>query len=363
MEVDQGDQSYVEGPVDGRQGGGRVNLFLLKSPLQAINALEARHHLHIQSGQARALLLPGASSNTQDQMTSVLSTMPWKEARAVRLSAQPSALRLMRTKRLVEQFVRSAGPSPRLIIGDYRAEIMRHAIWCAEDAEVLVLDDGAATLEIWRRRAQLAAGIDESRLGWKDALKRYLLGVRMEHPERVTFFTSYALQSVSPRDQVIHNEYAFIRSLAATRAPTDWVLLLGSPLIEVDGFTNELYRGLVAQVASQYGPSQVRYVPHRRERVEQLATLESIPNLQILTINEPIEWYLGHSRERPAVLAGFFSSALLNCARIFGNTQSVHAFRLPSALFSDARRAHVVEDVYRHMEEHGGSHLTVRWPH
>ena len=142
-------------------------VFLLKSPLQLLNALEACQHFGIARGECLLVLM--ADHKSLPQMLSLVEKTPgWAGiVPLVNVGLNPSILESDGTKHerhaiwgndsfgiiKLKNLAQHIGGLDYVFLGDLGNLMMRHFANLADASEIVVLDDGTATLQYaaWRK--------------------------------------------------------------------------------------------------------------------------------------------------------------------------------------------------------------------
>lgn len=324
------------------------DLFVLGTPLQLLNAIEARHHFGDRPSSL-ALLHWGWPASAFD---SLLGEMEWQEIVWVPMAAQRPAWRYpmlgpdasshlneyvwtyqqYRRRRRLEAALARFGRVDRLVVGNLLGDHMRHAIGCIPHAELMAVDDGTDTLRVAALRRNPSKVPEEPPPAGLIKSVKQSIRQRCEwdcvQPEAVTFFTACDIE-IGPSDRLIRNDYRWLRGRAAGGGRTNQVYFLGQPLIE-DGYVKEsTYLHYLQRAIRYFGGKPVVYIPHKRESTRTVALIERELGLATVHFGGPIEVVLALGGELPDMLASFFCSALENCSILFGNSLEVVAFHLP----------------------------------
>ena len=347
------------------------NVFLLKSPLQLLNAIEARRHFGLLPGECLLILV--ADRKSQGQLINMIEageawggivSLPSSKLSPVISSFQPgdslqrfgrryplfgkpmfSVLKL----RILAQRYRKV---ESVFIGDQKNALMRHFSNLAATEDVVALDDGTATIKYARERC---AGEDgrPSRLGKRLGrfLKYLFFGLRDAAPEKLTFFSVYSVV-LPQKDHLVLNDYSYLRKNIAAIKTTQEVYFLGAPLVESGVLSEDQYLWHLTEAQRCLGGQSVIYVRHRREDPERVRRIGHKLGWETTLFDFPIEYQLSQQGPRPEKLVSFFSSALENCRLIFGDMMQIVAFRLSPEQMTckGTPEAERVEMVYRHYE-------------
>ncbi len=339
-------------------------VFLIKSPLQYLNAMEACRAFSVRPEDSLVLIIADRKSSPQLlhlarhnrawQAVTLLAEVPLLSFRDPLHSAGSSLLRNPAFFSLKLSRVASClGKVDYLLIGDLANPLSRHFTHQLDCQTTVVLDDGTATLV---RAAERVEGrlhrrlkrVKRLRLG----LKRKVLGLQDKEIPALTFFTLYQDLQAGPNDLVEINDFSHLRQGMLSVAREKKIYFLGGPLVEA-GFLSEVaYLELLQQVAVYYRSKQVVYIAHRREDPQRLEKIAGRTGWRTQLFDYPIEYQLAQVGPFPDQLASFFSSALETCQQIFGEQLRVCSFRMPQKVLAamPAEKQQVLQCIYARME-------------
>lgn len=253
---------------------------LVESPAQLLNVVEWAHHAADVSdlGNTSVLILAPKieTSRWQLRCTARLAreaglTVTWHEAR---LGGAAIA-------RTVRSLAGDLAGVDRLVLGDPFSGVMQVVASVYRTSEVVIVDDGTATLEFAR---QWATG---------EHLRRWHQVATVEHRRQITTFardqiadslrrrwqpgsgcrlTVFSCLPVEvPHARVVRNSYAWLRSQhprPRVKAAAD---LVGTSLVETGVITEDEYLSAVTSLAARHGVD--RYFAHRKEARDKLARI------------------------------------------------------------------------------------------
>jgi hypothetical protein len=346
-----------------------MNVFLVGAPHQLLNALEARNslgfthnHLVVSLSEtySRAAFEPMLREYSWDHVEFVNAiqarpfvrtcskSSPWLQRILWVCDSYGQRVQLDRIARRVHR-------PDRVVLGNYGMIYMRHFANRVGSSEILLLDDGTATLGFNQERKRLSTG--EPRSDGKQARRQRIrkrLGFDSSPLAKVTYFTTYDFDVVHP-DSIIKNSYTFLRGLAASHAALDEVFFCGQPLVEDGLLTMDSFLAQVRRVKAHYGNANLVYLPHKRERSEKVSILQSELRLALRSFDVPIEYQMSARGTRPKILASFFSSALENSRIIFGPLLSIQCFRIEPTDF--LYRQEEIASIYTHFAGKSSAHF------
>lgn len=353
-----------------------MTVFVIESPFQVMNAIEAVHHFKFEDNVIIVLLSGLFSKESYER---IIDKKQWKEVRYVPFRykltnsdfglhppknvyerMQELYLTLDRSvkKKVINNMCRSLGRVDNLVLGSYRRYYdihMRHIANNVDHNRLFLIDVGTDTLEIGRQRieehnAGPGALGDEPAKSLKSMLRDKLVEWDGTGVDSLTFFTSYDFE-VSGPDRVIKNDYRYFKSLADRAAVSDGVWFIAQPLVEQEYLTHDVYVRYLAKVKQYFSGRPVFYIPHPRESGRYIELARNEFGFETKRFDVPIEYAVTVGGSRPQCIASFFSSALENFAVIFGNRIDIKAFYLHGA---DLLKNHEsVHEVYSHYVSKG----------
>lgn len=364
--------------------GVEKNLFLITAPYQMLSALEAVHQLSLDQNHLRVI---DTGHFTQAQFDCVIDPAQWESVCFHRLHYRctdrdfgvnpPKNLKEKVIEKLLimdqglkrikaNQLARDIGEVGTLVMGNYRRDYdghMRHLANRIPHKHLLLLDVGTDTLAVNQDRhldRKDPGGTSEKRMsgngnslkGW---LKDRLVKWDTEGAPSVTFFSTYDLD-LAPGDKAIKNSYAYLQEVVANTAPSRDVLFVGQPLVDQSYLDADSFIQNLRYIQNYFDGQRLVYIQHPRESREQLQLVQDL-NIPIKRFSAPFEYAVSLGGQRPAGIATFFSSALENCAVIFGLSIKTYSFRLPEAQLLKNHKE--VERVYRLWAEQADSGITL----
>lgn len=337
-----------------------MNAFLISAPYQLLSAMEAVHRFALEDN---LLVIIDTGHFQLGSFERMIDRKAWRAVQHydfryrlehLDFGLHPPTNAYQRLQELYLTFsqaskrwrantlARSLGPVENLFLGNYLADYdlhMRHIANRVRFRNLFLLDVGTDTLRICADRRNEAAADRHSgtadpstqRMSWRRRLRRKYVDWDAAGVEQLTFFTSYDLE-VSGRDRVVKNEYDYLRTLAASKTRGDEVWFIGQPLADQGYLTWNVFQDCLKGVVGHFHDRTPIYISHPRESDEQLQ-MAARSGLQVRRLDVPVEYALGTAPLIPCCIASFFSSAIENCASIFGTTLDVKTFRIPERDF------------------------------
>ena len=318
------------------------NVFVVVTPLQLLNALEAKA-VHATE---RNLLVFLNSRPYASQLAALLDPADWdrvvrlQDPRGgdVRASRWVRYLELMRVRRRLDALVRRIGRVDGVFLGNFSDIAARHLAATLPHTTLHLLDDGMATVAYANSRAETHGERRPHRRlrrTWRDRL----MGFKRHEPMSVTFFTTFDLD-VGRHDLVISNTYDHLRASLPpiTIASETW--FLGQPLVEDDLMNEATYVRYIDAIRRDCGGGAFVYSPHARESRDRIARMRERLGVEVRESRLPIEAELSRSGGLPRVLASFCSSALDTCRIIFRDeTMLIRSYELAAEDLAEGHQA------------------------
>ncbi len=341
-----------------------MNVFIIETPHQLLNAIEATHSLKLSDNY---LIIITSDSYSKDTYSPLIQAESWKTVHYVsqeitcknaihrglkyhkwqRVRGYLHQYELRAFRKRLDAIACSLGNAQNICLGNYWIAYMRHFANVLQHQRLYLLDDGTQTLQINDRRARGSSFEQYTNLQrLKLNLIKTLIGINDQQATSVTFFTTYDLETKG-EDQVIKHDYSYLRSLAGAVPSSEEVFFLGSELRE-EGITLECYLDYFKKVLRYFEGEKIVYVMHQRESSEQIAYIKETLGVRVTHFGIPIEYQLTLRQTRPKILASFCSSALENCRVIFGDTLQIKSFYINP---EDCRfNPDLIRDIYAYYE-------------
>ena len=337
-----------------------TNVFLVATPLQALNAIEARHEFGLPGDSCRLVLFRSEFSRGDRQTESIVGQTAW--AGGATVSHGGKGFRCW--KQRFDELNVIAGGMERaecLFIGDYASDLMRHLAHRLGARKFVVLDDGNSTLRIGRARRNPAVPcqfMPNSFTDWvKHLAKTRLCGMKRSLLDRLTFFTVYALEP-DYRTEVVPNTYRHLRHRLRARSLNEETHFLGAALPDKNLMSEDVYLSYLERALNQLDRASVVYLPHRFETASKLARIRSELGIEVGESDMPVECRLCLAASVPKLIAGFVTSALDTCRVLVGDRIGMRSFYIdPSDCVTFIRAE--IEEYYRHYDSYAAGNFEI----
>lgn len=324
---------------------GLSNLFVLRSPLQIINAVEAINYFKLKNN-ILVLIYNRLDSNTK-QMKSLLETVKFDKVIHVEEAFRSKYFKYVKLIKDLKQqeynyiFVGELGISYKTIIAN------------TEKKKVFLLDDGTATIEYYNK---FIRHDKYNKYNFREI--RFLFsGLKFKVKDKINLFTYFDLEPVHGID-VIRNDLSYLKSNYMKEAKRDdnVIYFIGQP---VDGFMDiGFYRDSIEELIKRFN-KRIIYVPHRSEGQEQQDTLSLIYS-DLFTIKKPdmpLELYFLENNIYPTHIISYLSTALITLSIIYENCK-VDFIKIPKSSINK-KRIERIENCYILFNKAGLSQLRI----
>ncbi len=225
-----------------------INLFLISTPLQLLNAIEAKKYFEVADETAVVIFL--TYSNNLITINRILDKSEWAEVHFIDDNIErqkehesnlikrkwiPAIRKVLKSFDRLKHFIEKYNSVNLLFVGYYLGLENIHFINSVSYNRIVLLDDGIATLEINRIRKQNASFFSAWSVEFllKALFKKFVLRYCLRHPKSVMFFTVYKM-NVSENDSIVTHKYEQLQVLMLLKETSEDVVFLGQPLSEID---------------------------------------------------------------------------------------------------------------------------------
>lgn len=348
------------------------NVFIVKSPLQLLNAMEARCHFELDFHSC-VLIIMGDKKSFPQMLNLVKENDAWgmvflldnipvfvrskflnycNGSSSIKTSLfkfqKSSFFSVLKLNKLA-YFLKEAG---YLFVGDNHNPLMRHFINRLKHRKTVLLDDGVGAVYMASIRKKRHHTTPDIKLNKKIKLmaKRFFQRLNDRQVDEVSFFSAYNLD-LSEKDELVHNDYRCLNNKKKSLDRINDVYFLGTPFSEVGVMSEGDYLRQLNMVREKYNNQVFKYISHRRESPDKLKKIENEMGIEVIAFNYPIEYQLAMIGPVPKILTSFVTSALENLRIIMRDDLKIIAYRLIDGSYSIKDR---IDSIYDSYEENEG---------
>lgn len=305
----------------------KANLFIIGTPFQLINALEAKQRF--PSAINILILTINHSGGINQQISSILKQENWEEEYIYQINTYQRGANSQYIKTL--KLIKSEFEIANLFIGHFRIFNQQIAFYYLKPDKFFLLDDGVATtttqtLYLSKSKMEYDAPLPSL---IKKYIKFLIRGIVCKFPydlyKYTNLFTSYRfLKPHSKKQEVLYHSFEYFSSVyKSSTIPTisDTIYFIGQPCGPFCRDEKE-YISLFKNIKSFLCKNDyhIVYIAHKLDSKEFLDKL-SQSQWEIKNLDQIIEIYLLTQKIKPIKIISFVSSALFNLATLFPDTE------------------------------------------
>jgi hypothetical protein len=294
-----------------------VNVFVVSTPFQALSAVEARVawgldddecHLIVVAPEERASAVRALAPHlgTWSKQLWLARKFDVAARRRDRTGARHLAgvARRMWSERstatALTALLRAARPR-RLFIGHWADAFHQHCLAVCSTSEAVLLDDGMATVEVARLRAEGRPPRRQHR-AWRE-FRSLAFGLRRPDDVALTIFTCLPIQRAGPRDRLRHHQFS---TITAPSTSGNDAVFVGQPCVDFGWMTADSYWSCVRRFFAAHARARPLYLPHPREVALTPGDIACERSLV------PVEVRVANGELRPCAVGGLTSTALVS---------------------------------------------------
>ncbi len=300
------------------------HLYLVSSPLQLLNAIEAQQRFALDS--QNILIVFWKKPIERQQMTSLLNLSHWDSIEYFKINGLFRRFYPWVLSQLLKKY-----PRINTIYVGYPYNFRSYLINKAAPQRVVILDDGTASYAVARH---LTASFDHP------AKKRNQLTIA---PELISFFSVYH-DLPWPPEQYIANDYRCLKQQINYQGiDKNTVLFIGTPL-HLECLPMRTFKQFLNVAIKRYKYQQITYVLHRFENQDLLTDLLDEDNkvrVNFVRFEQPLEITLMQLPTLPSKCVSFMSSAIYNLTFLFPIGYEI--LKIPMQEFYQEKKSTIVQ--------------------
>ena len=289
------------------------NLFIVRSPLQIMNAYEASRHF--DTTQNILVIIHNSGSKNIEQIKKMVDIFNldniWDEIIEIEDNKKSKFFKYVK---LIKSLKKNRYET--IFIGDF-GTIFKSLLANLEHKQSYLMDDGTATIVTHKT---ISNYFYKKRLRLKE-LRFLLFGLKAKIKKDIKFFTIFDLKQLNNEIIVKHTFNNVKKRFLSHKHEDDIIYLLGQNLTQANMVTKEKYIYYVKQIINKYKNKKIIYMPHRTEILhEELKDLAN-DNFIIKNSTMPIEIFFLKNQVYPKHIISFFSTALFTLNVIFDKSK------------------------------------------
>jgi hypothetical protein len=303
--------------VSTRGGAGGRSLALVESPAQLLNVLEWSHQTGVDPDRLETVVLAPRNEMSRLQLRRTAELAATAGHRVRWSDPRQGAAGPLRTAATLAAGLHKVD---RLVVGDPFSGMIQLLLGLVRAPEVVVVDDGTATIEFARLWAA-----DEELVRWHSrglsARRRRVAALASKRIGRgsgcrLSLFTAMPVPA-GPLP-VIRNDFSWVRSFLPTPLVKTGGDLVGTSLVETGVVDEDHYLRGVESLARRH--SVDRYFAHRKEGDDKLARIAAL-GLRVVRPDLPLE-LVARREAIGSVLISFPSTVVHTLPLVLSDTRS-----------------------------------------
>lgn len=354
-----------------------MNIFIVVSPLQMLNALEAKTHFKLSSKDCILIIFyPGFDKRNPvfdqrgyQQILSLVKPEEWHRVHSFYYKSRclfPSIgiFSFIRELSWFRKLIKKVGKVEQVFFGEYFGDdndstLIKYFVATLKSDKIRLFDEGTASLIVLAgRKLHSTATVKRNKI------IRYLMSYfrkfiilklifRMKSFRRElidSYFTAYDIKPYG-NAKIIKNNYNYYRSFLANKKKSNRVLFIGSSMRKYKYFNQGVSElELLRKVANLYKDKQVIYMPHRAEEKKDVDFLCNSLGWQYYFADRCLEHELLEMDSLPEEILGYFSSALINCSIMFKNIIKITVARFDDSTYCEGYHRNAVNDFLEYIK-------------
>ena len=285
------------------------NLFIVGTPLQLLNAIEALKHFDL--GNNILVIVHRSLEANKAQMESIKELYEWEEIIDIEYSKSSSILKYINLVKYLKKYTYKYLFIPKLEV------VPKLVIPNVEKEKVFLLDDGVMTISLYENN------LKTNKLNKYDfkELRFMFFGMKIKIKDKINLFTYFDLEPIN-KIEIVKNNLTFLKKtyLEGTSVDDSTIYFLGHPSSKY--ISDEDYLKSVHNLIKTSN-KKIVYIPHRGESKEMKSIFHSIENtmFSVVDINMPVELYFLENKIHPSHIISYYSTALITLKIIYQECQ------------------------------------------
>lgn len=312
------------------------NLFIIRSPLQLINSLEAIEYFKLENNIL--VLIYNNTANNNTQMDNLISMYNWKEVIRVNEKQKRSKyleyikfVKKLKTKNYNFFFFSNLGSIHKLLLANIKRE------------RTVYLDDGVETIT---RYNNVFLPNKLNKIKFRQ-IRFLLAGLKIKIEDNIDLFTYFDFEPFRNSKIIKNNLENFQKRYLNDATMDDNIYLLGQPLVTTNLLQKSDYFTYLDLVINST-QKRIIYIPHRTEVISKELSSYISNTFEIRDINMPIELYFLENKIYPLAIVSFMTTAFFTLKKLYNKTNFSYIY-IPHDKILE--RHSDVENAYKFIEQ------------
>ncbi|MBE0514846.1 polysialyltransferase family glycosyltransferase [Sulfurimonas sp.] len=280
------------------------NLFIIGTPLQLINAIEAINNFKLENNIL--IIVHRSLEANRTQLDKIRNLYEWEEIIDIEYSKHSSLLKYIDLVKHLKMYAYKYIFFPKLEV------IPKIVIANVKKEKVFLLDDGTMTIMIYENNIKTNK-LNE--YNFKE-IRFLFFGLKIKIRDKINLFTYFDLPSVNGIE-VIKNNLLYLKDdVKNGKKDDDTIFFLGQPLTNI--IDDATYRNSLESIIKKHNKKLI-YIPHRgetKEKIDYLSKLDN-PYFSVKDIGMPAELFFLNNNIYPTHVMSYYSTALTTLDMIY----------------------------------------------
>lgn len=323
------------------------NLFIVATPLQFLNAIEAKETFKTAHNILILKYNTYNISTNANQMKELVNEEEWESIIHYHYNKIPKHKRFSFQVKLIKSLKKFS--YDYIFSGEFGIKNQAF-ISNLKSKSIYLLDDGNATLLTYDKIKEKKYLYRKVPFSKKMRLLRYLLvNLKYKIEQDIHFFTTFDIKSTK-NIKVIKHDFTHLKANKLQNCKKDnTIYILGQNLAEAEYIKKEIYLHYLEKISAKYNENII-YIPHRYEIVDSSYNHLINDSFTIKPSEGPIEASFINKGIYPKIIISFISSALFNLDKIFSDSK-IYAIKIDSKDL--IKNQEIMEKCYNAFENTG----------
>lgn len=298
----------------------KVNIFIVASPLQLLNCIEAANYFKTKNNIL--IFLINSDISNEKQMKKLLNISKWNKILYIVLP-QTNLDRIFFPYKIQKKLLKyKQSFIEKLFVGEFRSEHIIHIANYLNAQKAYLVDDGLAMLsynEIITQKSN------------REKIRKIIyscFGYKLEIID-FTFFTIFDLN----KDNIVKNNFSYIKQSINTKKIESTVYFIGQPLVELSMISKANFKNKLKKIINYYESKSFIFILHRRQNEQLIKELSIELDFSYKRFDHLIELEMLNSAVIPSDFATFYSTAIMTLPKILSDC-AYKAFKIKPDKFN-----------------------------
>jgi len=283
------------------------NIFIVKSPLQIINSLEAIEYFKLNHN-ILVIIHDNDAQNTT-QMNSLTSMYNWKKIiilesiKKFKFFRDVSFIKKLSKEQYNYMFLSNITSIHKLLLANIKRK------------KTFYIDDGIETISRYNNQF-----LPNKLNNYRVKQLRYLLtGLKIHIKDNINLFTYFDLKDFRTSKVIKNDLNHFKKKYLVDTKIDEHIYILGQPLVSLNFLKEEDYFKYLDYIISAYD-NNIIYIPHRTEIISDRLKSYISDKFEIKDLHMPIELYFLQNNIYPSHIIGFITTAFFTLKKLYSKS-------------------------------------------